>query len=97
MRILRRRLFDGGLRRCIATKKPQVLKKKLKHISFAKELAKSLYEFWKSIFWSDEPKFNLFGSNGMNYLCSSSPKQGTAPSLYSKNHQARYRKYYSLV
>lgn len=68
-RTIRRRLLEGGLRGCIARKKPHVSKNNLKRrIQFAKEHAEKPLAFWKLILWSDESKFNLFGSDGKKYV-----------------------------
>ena len=66
---IRNRLHENGLRGRVARKKPFIsLKNKKKRLKFAKEYSGKPMEFWKSILWSDESKFNLFGSDGKTYV-----------------------------
>lgn len=64
-RTIRRRLNEHNLRGCVAQKKPLVSKKNLKaRLQFAKTYATKPINFWKNVLWSDESKFNRFGSDG---------------------------------
>lgn len=48
-----------------AKKKPFINKKnKLKKLKFAHEHVKKSPEFWERVLWSDESKYNVFGSDG---------------------------------
>lgn len=68
-RTIRRRLGEVGLRGCIAQKKPHVsLTNKARRIKFAKEHLQKPLSFWKKMLWSDESKFNMFGSDGKVYV-----------------------------
>ena len=68
-RTIRRRLCEAGLNGRIARKKPHVSKKNLRsRLEFAREHVSKPLEFWKKILWSDESKFNLFGSDGKKYV-----------------------------
>ncbi|CAF3806888.1 unnamed protein product [Rotaria socialis] len=49
----------------VARKKPYVNKiTREKRLKFAKEMLQKPVDFWKNVVWSDESKFNLFGSDG---------------------------------
>lgn len=66
---VRRRLLQAGLRGCIAKPKPLVSKKNIKaRLTFARQHLEKPLAFWKRILWSDESKFNLFGSDGKKYV-----------------------------
>lgn len=68
-RTIRNRLTEAGLRGCIARKKPHVSAKNLKRrLDFTKEHLQKPLSFWKRILWSDESKFNMFGSDGKRYV-----------------------------
>jgi len=59
---VKRRLREAGLRNYLAKKKPFISKKnKLKRIEFAKRYASMPLDFWKTVIWSDESKFELLG------------------------------------
>ena len=62
---VRNRLNETGLHGQVPRKKPLISKKnKTKRLNFAREHANKSPEFWQSILWSDESKFNLFGCDG---------------------------------
>ena len=62
---VRNRLNDTGLSGRIARKKPYISdRNKRKRLAFAKEHVNKPAEFWNSILWSDESKFNMFGCDG---------------------------------
>ena len=62
---IRNRLHEIGLYGRVARKKPCVNKiNRRKRIAYAKMMMKKSYDYWKHLLWSDESKFNLFGSNG---------------------------------
>ena len=63
--MVRRRLHEVGLFGRVARKKPYVNKvNRGKRIAFAKTYREKPPGFWNNVLWSDESKFNLFGSDG---------------------------------
>lgn len=57
-----RRLRGVGLKNYIASKRPFISKiNKRKRYEFAKKYIGSSLNFWKTVVWSDESKFELFG------------------------------------
>lgn len=66
---VRRRLQENKLNGRIARRKPNVSKRNIKkRLAFAKEHGQKSLEFWNSIVWSDESKFNVFGNDGKPYV-----------------------------
>lgn len=64
-RTIRRRLVEGGLRSYKAVKKPLLRKKNVSaRLQFALEHIAWTFDDWKKVVFSDESKFNLFGSDG---------------------------------
>lgn len=62
---IRRRLNESGLLSRLQRKKPFISEKnKAKRIKFAKEHLNKGLDFWENILWSDESKFELFGTKG---------------------------------
>ena len=62
---IRKRAHEVGLFGRVARKKPYVNKiNRGKRLKFAKEMLEKPVDFWKNVVWSDESKFNLFGSDG---------------------------------
>ena len=62
---IRNRLHEIGLYGRIARKKPYVNKiNRGKRIDDVKMMMEKPYDYWKHVLWSDESKFNLFGSDG---------------------------------
>ncbi|CAF3709059.1 unnamed protein product [Rotaria sp. Silwood1] len=62
---IRNRMYEIGFRGCIARKKPFIKKSnRRKRVLWSREQLLKPMEFWNSILWSDESKFNLFGSDG---------------------------------
>lgn len=62
---VKRRAHEIGLYGRVARKKPYVNKSnRLKRLKYAREMLQRPLGFWDSIVWSDESKFNLFGSDG---------------------------------
>ena len=62
---VKRRAHETGLYGRVARKKPYVSKNnRLKRLKYAREMLQKPLGFWDSIVWSDESKFNLFGSDG---------------------------------
>ena len=56
---------EVGLFGRVARKKPYVNRmNRLKRLKYTKEMLRKLLDFWDTIVWSDESKFNLFGSDG---------------------------------
>lgn len=53
-----------GLKGYFAVKKPFISKKnRLKRLKFARLHVNKPDSFWRTILWSDEPKYNIFGSD----------------------------------
>lgn len=66
---IRRRLTEFGLRGRIARKKPLISKKNRNaRLSFAKEHINWTREQWAKVIFTDESKFNRFGSDGTTYV-----------------------------
>lgn len=62
---VRRRLHEIGFFGHIARKKPYVNKvNRLKRLQYVKRYQNKEINFWKQVIWSDESKFNMFGSDG---------------------------------
>jgi len=62
---VRRRAHEVGLLGRIARKKPYVNKvNRMKRLKYAKNMLKKPFGYWNTVIWSDESKFNLFGSDG---------------------------------
>ena len=62
---VRRRLHEAGFKGCVARKKPYVDKtNRMKCIQYAKRYREQPLCFWDQVAWTDESKFNLFGSDG---------------------------------
>lgn len=62
---IRNRLHEIGLYGRVARKKPLVNKpNRTKRIRYAKTMMEKPFSYWKNVLWSDESKFNLFGSDG---------------------------------
>ncbi|KMQ82292.1 paired box protein and transposase domain containing protein, partial [Lasius niger] len=64
-----RRLDAAGLCARVPVKKPLIRAKNRKiRLTFAKEHESWTTKDWKKVLWSDESKFNLFGSDGRRYI-----------------------------
>lgn len=64
-RVLREHNFNGR----VARKKPFISQKNLKsRLKFAKEHVNRQPSFWNDVIFADESKFNIFGSDGMQYV-----------------------------
>ncbi|CAF4789727.1 unnamed protein product [Rotaria sp. Silwood2] len=62
---IRNRMHEIGYKGCIARKKPLLKKSnRRKRVLWAREHLSKSKDFWNSILWSDESKFNIFGSDG---------------------------------
>ncbi len=62
---VRRRLHEIGFYGRVARKKPYVNKaSRLKRLRYVKIYPNKDMDFWKHVIWSDESKFNMFGSDG---------------------------------
>ena len=62
---IRRRAHEIGLYGRVAGKKPLVTKaNRGKRVRYARKHQEKPLGFWNSVLWSDESKFNLFGSDG---------------------------------
>ena len=58
-------LFEIGFNGRVARKKSYVNKiDRSKRIAYAKVMMEKPFDYWKHVLWSDESKFNLFGSDG---------------------------------
>ena len=77
---VRRRLHEVGLYGRVARKKPYVSKvNRGKRLRYVKSWQEKPLECWKNVLWSDETKFNLFGSDG-KVMVWRSPKEEFYPS-----------------
>ena len=66
---VKRRAHEVGLFDRVARKKPYVNRtNRLKRLKYAKEMLRKPLDFWDTIVWSDESKFNLFGSDGRTMM-----------------------------
>ena len=62
---IRNRMHEVGYRGCVARRKPIIKKSsRWRRVTWARKHRMMNKEFWHSILWSDESKFNLFGSDG---------------------------------
>jgi len=62
---IRNVIRNAGYKGCVARKKPFISKiNKKKRLDFAKSHINKVNDFWKSVLFSDESKFNIFGSDG---------------------------------
>ncbi|KAK6748551.1 hypothetical protein RB195_001278 [Necator americanus] len=67
VRTVRRRLQDAGLNGRRPAKKPLISKKyRVARVKWAKEHIGSTRQQWNKVLFSDESKFNLMGSDGIN-------------------------------
>ena len=63
------RLRENKLFGRVARKKPLVSKRNLvSRLKFAKQHVHKDLSFWQNVLWTDEPKFNRFGSDGKQYV-----------------------------
>lgn len=66
---VKRRLREKGMIGRIAARKPYLRpQNKEKRLNFAKEHIDWTVDQWKSVLWTDESKFQLFGSNRRQYV-----------------------------
>lgn len=76
---VRRRLIEANLFARRPAKKPLISRvNKKKRVDFAKRHIHWTREQWAKVLWSDESKFNLFGSDGINFV-RRPPKQRYCP------------------
>ena len=76
---VRRRLHEIGLYGRVARKKSYVNKiNRRKRLEYTKTYREKPLGFWNKVLWSDESKFNLFGSDG-KVVAWRSPKEGSRP------------------
>jgi hypothetical protein len=62
---VRQRMNEVGLHERVARKKPYVSKvNRGKRLEYAKSYREKPLSYWDHVSWSDESKFNLFGSDG---------------------------------
>lgn len=65
---IRRALKRNGLHSRVCRKKPLLRKiHRQNRLAFAKKYKNWTVEDWKKVIWSDESKFNVFGSDGRQY------------------------------
>lgn len=75
----RNRLKEANLLARRPAKKPLIsMVNKKKRLDFARRYLHWSKEQWAKVLWSDESKFNLFGSDGINYV-RRPPKQRYSP------------------
>ena len=68
-RTLRTYLHSAGLFGRVTIKKPLIsLSNRLKRLSWCKAKGKWTLQKWRRVIWSDEKKFNLFSSDGKQYV-----------------------------
>lgn len=78
---VRKVIRKGGYKGRVARKKPFISEvNRVKRLKFATEYKDKTIDFWKSVIFSDESKFNIFGSDGKKMVWR---KKGTA--LAEKN------------
>jgi hypothetical protein len=66
---VQRRLHESGLHGRIAVKKPPLKDtNNKKRLAWAKKHKKWTLDRWKSVLWSDESKFTMFGSNHLVFV-----------------------------
>jgi len=79
VRTVRRTLHKHGLVARVKKKKPLLTKKhRQKRLDFAKKHQSWTVEDWSKVIWSDESKFQLFGSDGRQY-CWKRPNEPLKP------------------
>lgn len=65
----KRRLREVGLNGCVAVKKPLLSKANIKkRLLFAKQHQHWTIDQWKTVLWTDEPKFEMFGSRRRQFV-----------------------------
>ena len=66
---VKRRLKEAGLRGCVAVRKPLLRpQNRRKRLQWAKEHASWTVQQWKRVLWTDESKFEVFGSHRRVYV-----------------------------
>lgn len=62
-------LYFVGIHGRVARKKPVISNtNRQKRLEIAKTHLNKTIEFWKNVIFSDESKFNIFGSDGIKYV-----------------------------
>jgi len=73
----------AGYKGCVTRKKPFISKiSKKKRLDFVKAHINKGIDFWKSVLFSDESKFNIFGSDGRVMVWRKPNKQMDCKNLY---------------
>lgn len=81
---VRNRLHEAGYKGRAIRKKPFINEKnRKKRLDFAREHVNKPVSFWKNVLFSDESKYNVFGSDGRRYVWRQKGK-----ALEAKNMQA---------
>lgn len=66
---IKRRLGESGLKGCVAARKPLLRQQnKIKRLAWAKNHKNWTEDQWKQVLFSDESKFEIFGSNRRQYV-----------------------------
>ena len=66
LQTIRNRIREQGYRGRVVRKKPFLTAKQIKRrLEFAMKYEKMPISYWKKILWSDESKYNLFSSDGV--------------------------------
>lgn len=73
---VKRRLRNAGLKGCVAVKKPLLRPiNKKKRLQWAQQHRNWTLEQWKNVLWTDESKFELFGTRRRIYVRRSSTEK----------------------
>lgn len=66
---VRNRLHEAGYKGRVVRKKPFINEKnRKKRLQFARDHVNKPLSFWKNVLFSDESKFNIFGSDGRKFV-----------------------------
>ncbi|GFT28772.1 transposable element Tc1 transposase [Trichonephila clavipes] len=84
-KVLRKAGYNGR----VARKKPLIGKRnRVKRLKFAKEHILKPQQFWNEVIFSDEPKFNIFGSDGRRMVWRK-PNTSYPPKTHNSYCEAR--------
>ena len=66
---IRNFLHQNQYKACVSRKKPFISKKNVKlRLEYAKNFVNMAEDFWKTVIFTDESKFNIFGSDGRRFV-----------------------------